>query len=241
MNPHRVVEQYPLSFEAQLLRAGRAVKAPNATLEVTMSALGLGATAAASASGAAHAKVWSWYGTVSAKWMAVAILAASGAFVATRLHAPSAASVGKTARPSAAPVALADGPERPEWTRAAVTVSKATAPLKATVVETLPPAAPKAARAPHEKPPSGLESADSLGAEVALIDAARRAVDESQGGRALALLRHYDRQFTRPRLAREAALLRARALEQVAHENEAKPASASSSSLSGQNLPGEPQ
>jgi len=224
MSPRRVVEEHPHSLEAQLLRAGQAVKAPDATFSVTMSALGLGATAtaAASVSGTAYAKAWGWFGGAAAKWTAIAIFAASGTWVAARLcgwlGAPSAASIHGTAAQSAAHATPAHVPEQPQ--RASVAVTKIESLGAPSAVATLAP--PKVSVRPNTKAasslsqpkslPSAAKSDESLGAEVALIDAARRAVDEKQSSRALALLQQHDRQFTKPRLAQEAALLRARAL-----------------------------
>jgi len=207
MNPPRVVEQYPLSLEAQLLRAGRAVNAPDSTVKVTLGALGLGAiaSAAASANGAAHAKAAGLLGTLIAKWTAVAILVASGAFVAASL-------------PGWLGTA-ASAPGQPQRARAAVTIAKAVAPPAGLVSATALQASPVAAAAPsvaRERPPSAAKSGNSLGAEVALIDAARQALQEGQAARALALLQQHARQFKTPRLAQEAALLRARALDQPA-------------------------
>jgi hypothetical protein len=215
MNPPRVVEQYPRSLEAQLLRAGRAVSAPDSTLKLTLGALGLyaSATAATSVSGAAYTKAWSLFGTMTAKWTAVAILVASGTFVAARLpHWLRAA---------------ASAPEQPQRTRAAATVTKADTPPAALVTETSElQAAPSRSDskatprlAPHERPPAA-KSGESLGAEVTLIDAVRQAVDEGRAARALGLLQQHDLQFKKPRLAQEATLLRTRALEQLARGSE---------------------
>ncbi len=219
MNPRRVVEQYPQSLEAQLLRAGQAVNAPDSTLGVTLAALGLAATssAAASASGAVHAKAAGSFGTLCAKWTAIAILVASGAFVAARLP--------RWLGPAAS------APEQPQRTRAAVKISEADAPpadvVTKTSAEPMASAKPDATAvprvAPHERPASAARSDDSLGAEVALIDAARQAVDEGQATRALGLLQQHDRQFKTPRLAQEATLLRVRALSQLARGTEPLP------------------
>ena len=219
MNPRRVVEQYPQSLEAQLLRAGQAVNAPDSTLRVTLAALGLGATssAAASASGAANAKAAGFFGTLTAKWTAIAILVASGAFVAA--HLPRWLG------------AAASAPEQPHRTRAAVTILNADAPPADLVTKTpaalMASAKPDATAvprvSPHERQPSAAKPGDSLGAEVALVDAARQALDEGQAARALALLQQHDRQFKTPRLAQEATLLHARALEQLASGTEPKP------------------
>ena len=251
MSQRRVVEQHPHSLEAQLLRAGQAVQAPDATLRVTLSALGLGATAATSVSGAAQAKAWGWFGTVSAKWTAIVILAASGAYVATRVPAwlsvRSAAGVPSTSRQSPAPLTPLDLPEQPQRAHAAVTASRTDSPSAATVAEPLAPQKPSARlttkavalAVPRENLPAAANFGESLGAEVALIDAARRAVDAKQGSQALALLQQHDQQFKTPRLAQEAALLRTRALEQTAHGNEAKGAAAVRGSPA-QNQPVEP-
>lgn len=216
MNPRRVVEQYPHSLEAQLLRAGQAVSAPDSALRVTLGALGLGATAtvAVSVSGAAHTKVWGLFGTLTAKWTAVAILVVSGIFVAARLPRWLGAA--------------ASAPEQTRRTRAAATIPKADPPPAAVVAEA---SAPQAASskpdskvalrvAPHERRPVAAELGESLGAEVALIDAVRQAVDEGRTARALALLQQHDRQFKKPRLAQEATLLRTCALEQLARGSE---------------------
>jgi hypothetical protein len=231
MSQRRVVEEHPHSLEAQLLRAGRAVKAPDATFSVTLSALGLGATAtaAASVSGTAHANAWGWFGSVSAKWTAIAIVAASGTWVVARfsgwLSTPSPANFQGAAAQSAAHATLAHVPGQPQRASVAVTTMEGLAtptavatpaPQKASVRPNAKTASPLAQT---ESPPSAAKPGESLGAEVALIDAARRAVDERQSNRALALLQQHDRQFTRPRLAQEASLLRARAFEQLAQRD----------------------
>jgi hypothetical protein len=234
MNPRRFVEQYPRSLEAQLLRAGRATNAPNSTLRLTLSALGLGAAAtAASVSGAVHAKAWSLIGTVSVKWLAIGVLAASGALVAVRL---------------AGWHGMHSMPAQPERTRAAVTTSETnTSPAPGAIgnlahnvapVQLEATAAPRVTR--HESPRAARKSSESLGAEVALIDAARQAVDEKQAARALALLQQYDRQFKKPCLAQEATLLRARAIAQLARASEAAAANAVHGSSSNNPL-AEPQ
>ncbi len=216
MNPRRVVEQYPQSLEAQLLRAGQAVNAPDSTLEVTLTALGLCASssAAASASGAVNAKAASLFGTLSAKWTAIAILVASGAFVAVHLPRWLGAAASTTGLPQRA--------------RAAVTILNIDAPPPEIVTKTLaePIASSKPDTTavprvvPRERLPSTAKLGDSLGAEVALIDAARQALDEGEVARALTLLQQHDRQFKTPRLAQEATLLRARALQQRASGTE---------------------
>ena len=219
MNPPRVVEQYPQSLEAQLLHAGQALDAPDSTLKATLAALGLYASssAATSASGAANAKAAGLFGTLWAKWTAIAILVASGGFIATRLPRWLGAA--------------ASAPEQPQRTRAAVTIPKADAPPAVVVTETsvepMASAKPEATAVPravpHEHPPSTAKSGDSLGAEVALLDAARQALDEGRVARALTLLQEYDRQIKTPRLAQEATLLRARALQQRALGTEPQP------------------
>lgn len=50
MRPRRVTDECPYSLEAELLRAGQAVNAPEATFTATMRALGLGVTAPAALS-----------------------------------------------------------------------------------------------------------------------------------------------------------------------------------------------
>jgi hypothetical protein len=224
-----MVEQYPRSFEAQLLRAGREVKAPDLTRMATLGAMGLGSMAsstAASAGWAAHRKVLGLFGSLSVKWIAIGVLAGAGSLWAVRISNFMGTTPGTSVeRVPAQSVVSTPKPNllvQPQGPSADVTQSKAQSPAVAIV--------PKAIKAPTpvsqtQSPPSVAMTRESLGAEVTLLDAARRAVDNKQGGRAWALLQQHDRQFVRPRLAQEAALLRVRALEQLGRANEAKAAS----------------
>jgi hypothetical protein len=61
----------------------------------------------------------------------------------------------------------------------------------------------------------------SLGAEVALIDRTRQALDQGEPARALTLLSQHRRDFASPRLREESYFLRARALENLGQRDEA--------------------
>jgi hypothetical protein len=60
------------------------------------------------------------------------------------------------------------------------------------------------------------EASRSLGAEVALLDRSRHALEEGQLALAQQYLTQYDREFQNPKLAQEANILRAQLLERNA-------------------------
>jgi hypothetical protein len=208
--PRRLREESKSALERMLLHSGASYRRPPATRAKTLTALGLGSTAALSAgaaSGAASfltklgaAKV------VAAVAFGAAIAAPTGYYLWHNAHMPSGA---PTIAPLVAPPAvMATGPS-PAITAAAAPVPALESARAADVGHVSVASVAKVgakASAPAES------SAESLSIEIVALEAARKQLVRGDAKTALALLEEYGRACPRGRLAPEAWVLRIDAL-----------------------------
>jgi hypothetical protein len=202
-DPERILDRPPSELAARLLRAGSDEAPSPRSLQRTLSALGVGATAlgaAGSAGALAAAKTASTLSlVVLSKWAGFGVL--GGVVVAAAAHglnpparqvapgAPSAVLTSATAAPHS-PVAR----EAPRATDVALAIAEP-APPPAT-----PRSAPPALTEPELEAP--------LAAEVAFVDRGRAAFQRGELTSALAALAGYEREFPEPRLLPEVLYLR---------------------------------
>lgn len=214
-----LLHQHDKELEAQLIRAGKDVELSAASKAQLLAVLGVAAGVAASGEAAASTGLLSKL--LASKALLAGVSAVSvgaigvGAYFASAPEAPPAQVVG-TAMPAAAPApspavdalktSTAEEPETPSTTQAeqpsAPAQSRPAAPVKSTTKK------------------AG-EAADGLGNELALVEAASRAVKAGNSGLALQRLSEYRRRFPRGKLALEAQVLHIEALALAGRRAEA--------------------
>jgi hypothetical protein len=101
---------------------------------------------------------------------------------------------------------------------APIEVPLASEPVEPRIVETASSADPMVQQAPKPAPRRASEAANTLDAEIRLLDKARAALVEGQPARALETLGEYDRDFSHGHLRPEAFLIR---LDALVHSGEA--------------------
>jgi hypothetical protein len=202
------------ALEAEVLRHARALAPPPDAAARTLSALGLGPSAALGATGAAVATRASM--ALLAKWVSVGAL--SGVLVIGASHGRNVL-LGKTEVVRPAPEPLGGHAPAPTVARGAELAAPALPPPVETpaaserAVLPRPPQLGAERRAANAAPvvaPSGGQS--PLDAELALLDAARAAVASRDPDRALRLLDQHRRDFPNGQLAEEATYVRVKAL-----------------------------
>ncbi|WP_437670390.1 hypothetical protein [Sorangium sp. So ce131] len=218
MEPRRLLEESDSEFERALLNAGTSYSASPETRAKTLAALGLAGAASISASAAAAgasavaaapaasastslaAKV-GWTKLLAALSVVGAVAGVPAGYYAWRAYtAPPPAALDRFSDVLAGPVARASLPPPPE-ARAEEQPAEAAAPVD----DGSGGAAPKAASRPAG-------SAAALKAELAALDAARKALAGGDAQGALSRLDAYARAHPRGRLALEAEVLRIDAL-----------------------------
>jgi hypothetical protein len=217
MNPRRVVEEFPDSLEAQLLRAGRAMTPTPSQVSRTLAAIGLTATAVGNAAargalgfGVAATTKWAAIGVFSGVAL-VAVL--FGSKVVLTQTAPQVPPQSTGVDPSLAGSQPLPGSTFSDTRRErSNSTMPSLAPEPSSAVE---PARPTPVAMPTAAP------GGTLGQEVAFIDRVRDELARQRPLRALGLLDGYHRQFPEPRLAEEVAYLRATALQSAGREQEA--------------------
>ena len=200
----RLLERGATDLERSLLRAGVAEEPSAERARRTAAALGL-KTSVALAACAAGGAMASQTSAAALRWAAIALVGAGGLLLVGRAlrgnHAdapPPEVSVQASEPP--ARVAVESAPERPSIPSAEAAPPKASVRTSPTRRSPTPPAvAPSAA--------SG-----SLGDEIALLDAARRALRAGDARLALSALHRHQAEFPRGLLGQEATLLRIEAL-----------------------------
>jgi hypothetical protein len=222
-----ILEDSPALPHARLLRSAALDVPPRGARARVLAGLGVPAVvvaevgaAAAAQSAVAGAQSAGGVGiSLVAKWVGAGVLAgtlATGSLEVVRRQAAPDASVEEvTERPSPASTdrSRAAAPSRPSTTRVEAGAERVmAAPAPATA------AAPQRAALPAREQPAPARSSavsvapsspgQKLAAEVATLDAARRALEQSDGSRALKELDGYQRNFSNPRLGPEAAILR---------------------------------
>jgi len=249
MNPRRVVEQYPNSLEAQLLRAGRALQPPRSTQRKVLACIGLAAATMGSATQVGAAIIGRQGVSLAVgqllKWGSIGVAATVLVGGAVRLSRTAHdASLTLPARAVVSPAVVAAPAPRlppPQASRDDVaslkTIPSCSADAPASQHGAVNSAAAHTTRAEataksgvkdsravlrlSEATAASSSQSETLGAEVAQIDAVRRALDQQQAARAIQLLDEYARRFDKPRLAQEAAYLRVRALQQARRDAQA--------------------
>lgn len=225
-DPERLAEAGDLG--ASLLRAGRAERAPAHLHGKTAAAIGVATTLVA---GKAAASV-PLLGKLGALAQAATATAAGKLAVVTAVLAIAvpAAIVARRAQErvvAPAPVVIAPAPRAPPGS--APSASAAPAPIAPPAPKPAPLASlavPSAVSPPSSAPsaasPIASAAPDPLVAELALLDAARRALARSDAGEALRLLKEREARFPRGAMADEALVLRVEALVQAGRVTEAK-------------------
>jgi hypothetical protein len=164
--------------------------------------LGASSVAAATASASGVLLVGKWV----AIGMAAGLLSSgTAALVEARVEAAAVST------PVAGTAALPREPLRQPRAPAVLPALASAAPARA-AAHPRPLAATPRAVAPVSGPKPAPASNETLAAEVASLDSARRALEARDAARALAALEAHDRAFARPRLRPEATLLRLEAL-----------------------------
>jgi len=196
--------------ETRLIRAGMRETPPSGTLQRTLTGLGLGASALATASsvgalGAAKA-------AAPVTVMALAKWASLGAVSGVMLTA-AAYGVEHATRPAtrATPSSLAAR----QASAAATPVSSAVAHEPLVVASSRAPVLPSTAASPPPAPVPIITEMDvPLATELAFVDRGREAFQRNDAGAALTLLDSYERSFPELRLVPEVLYLRMRAHHQ---------------------------
>ena len=199
----RLLERGATDLERSLLRAGVAEEPSAERARRTAAALGLGKRVALAAC-AAGGVMASQTSAAALRWAAIALIGAGGLLVGQALrrnHAeapPPEVSVQAPEPP--ARVAVESAPEPPSIPSAEAAPPKASVRASPTRRSSTPSAAVPSA------------SSGSLGDEIALLDAARRALRAGDARLALSALERHQAEFRRGLLGQEAGLLRIEAL-----------------------------
>ncbi|MGC4095272.1 MAG: hypothetical protein QM756_46585 [Polyangiaceae bacterium] len=203
--PRRLRDVSGSSLESALLSAGASYRSSPEAHEKTLAALGLASTAVVSAGAASGASALlsklSWTKLLSVLSLGVAVVAPVGYFALRDAEPVAVSSVRIVAAPN-----VAATPAAPE--------AQAAEPEPVGVEVGALPAleAPRSAgvNAPRVAP----TKADSVAAELGVIDSARAALARGDAAGALSRLDGYARSYPRGRLALEAEVLRIDALSQ---------------------------
>lgn len=215
----RLIEEGGSRLEVDLLRAAQVENPPDGAARRTLVALGVGGAVLSGSSAVASAATGAAKVTlpVLAKWIGIGMV--GGVVVVGAVH-------GVAVYPSPAPpppvaAAVAERSPRPAALPAAAhTAQNDVAPVvEAPAIESLPAARaaepPRSNVEPHAGAPAApAAGAASLAPEIAMIDAARRAVASNDPNDALAVLDRYANEFPRGRFVPEATYLRIQALVQ---------------------------
>jgi TolA-binding protein len=202
----RLLERGATDLERSLLSAGEAEEPSAESARRAAAALGLGASVALAAQ-AARAGLASQTSAAVLRWAAVALVGAGGLLLvgqALRRH--------HTALPPPeVSVQLPEPPKAPAQAEVDSTPEPPSAPSAEAVA---PKAGVRSSPTPHSPAPVALPSAasGSLGDEIALLDAARRALRSGDARLALSDLDRHQAEFPRGVLGQEATLLRIEAL-----------------------------
>ena len=203
----RLLERGATDLERSLLRAGEAEEPSTESARRAAAALGLGASVALAAQ-AARAGLASQTSAAVLRWAAVALVGAGGLLLVGQAWRRNQAALPppevsvQAPEPAKVPAraAVESTPEPPSVPSAEAVVPKASVRSSPTPRSVAPPAAPPSA-------PSG-----SLADEIALLDAARRALRSGDARLALGELDRHQAEFPRGLLGQEATLLRIEAL-----------------------------
>jgi hypothetical protein len=228
----RLIEEGGTRLEVDLLREAQVESPPAGAARRTLAALGVGAAALSSSTAVASAAAGGAKVSMSlmaVKWIAIGVVGGAavvggieGVRIATSPEQRPLAAVAVGERPSQPAALPARAAAEPNGVERVSEVPAVAAPPVAG-----PPAAPRAERAaaadlprsstdleaPAPAPPATAASA-SLAPEIAMIDAARRAVAQRRPDEALGILGRYGEQFPRGRFVPEATYLRIEALLQ---------------------------
>jgi hypothetical protein len=203
----RLLERGATDLERSLLSAGEAEEPLGDSARRVAAALGLGASVALQAH-AARAGLASQTSAAALRWAAVALVGAGGLLLVghalRRGHAVEPPSDVPVAAPqpaqSATQAAVESVPEPPS-----IPSAEAVLPKASVRSHPMPPSPAPPAVAPSA-------SSGSLGDEIALLDAARRALRGGDARLALGELDRHQAEFPRGLLGQEATLLRIEAL-----------------------------
>ena len=198
----RLLERGATDLERSLLRAGEAEEPSAESARRAAAALGLGASVASQAH-AARAGLASQTSAAALRWAAVALVGAGGLLL-----------VGQALRRGHAVEPPSDSPvAAPQPAQSAPQAESAPEPPSIPSAEAAPPkASVRSLRRPAPVAVAPSASTGSLRDEIALLDAARRALRAGDARLALSELDRYQTEYPRALLGQEATLLRIEAL-----------------------------
>lgn len=216
-----LLHEHDSELEARLIRAGKDVELCAASQAQLLAVLGIAAGVAASGEAAASTGLLGKL--LGSKAILAGVSAVSvgaigvGAYLGSAPEAPPASVSGTVVSGPAVPGVVA----RPRADVDVVTENVESERVQSEKVELSPPAdeRPAAPAKAAIKKPS--ESVDGLGIELALVEAASRAVKAGNGGLALQRLSEYRRRFPRGKLGLEAQVLHIEALAISGRRSEA--------------------
>jgi hypothetical protein len=227
--PRPLLTEDPTNPYARLLGSAELDVAPREGRARLLAGLGLQAatvlgttTVAAAASGAGGV-------TAVAKWIAVGMIsgfATTGSFHVLERRLSDNGGEAHVAPPAIRVPAANRGPEQLAPVVRSETATEQVSESRADRRETELPkrriASPLPAARPESEPTPKAAATDTLAAEVAALDRARRALDERDPSRALSMLDAHAAGFGKPRLGPEATLLRIETLVAAGRREDAR-------------------